>query len=88
MSARLKLADGSSWPAPDYGDEDHDSLGWRLRYQADTLTRVEQLTIAEIVSSYNYLFEPSMTAKSMGQKVAMLRRAFRERTTADAEEES
>lgn len=75
MTNRLKLADGSSWAAPDFGD---DSVEWKLRYAPNSLTRAEQLRAAAIISSYDYLFEPSMTTKAMEKKVAMLRRAYRE----------
>ena len=85
MSARLKLADGSSWPAPDIGRDDHDSLGWRLTYAPDSLTRSDHLQIASYLSTYNYLFEPSMTVKAMGNKVAMLRRAYREQERGNRE---
>ena len=80
----LRLADGSTWPPPDISNGDAESLGWRLRYQPDTITRTEKLAMAEYISAYNYLFEPTMTARAMGEKVAMLRRVFRERTSHDA----
>ena len=75
MSNRLRLADGTSWSAPDFGDE---SVGWKLRYAPHTLTEADRMRAAAIISDYGYLFEPSMTAASMGKKVAMLRRAYRE----------
>jgi hypothetical protein len=83
MSERLILADESSWPSPDEGGE---SVEWKLRFAPQSLTRADHMCAATIISAYGYLFEPSMTTKAMSQKVAMLRRAYREAGVPDDHE--
>lgn len=51
-----QLPDGSVWPRTgDSADPDECGLEWRLRYAPESITRVDQLHLASIVSAYREL---------------------------------
>ena len=52
---RLKLPDGSSWPRPALESDEVSGIGWRCRYQPDSITRSDLLTLAGIADAYGHL---------------------------------
>ena len=69
----------TTWPLPDAGDADRNSVEWMLRYgQPDRSTL---LAAAEIVAAYGALVADATTTEQT-KVLAALRRVYRRRNTA------
>lgn len=73
----------TTWPMPDAGESDHDSIEWTLRY--GNPTRSQMLEAAEIVAAYGALVACGTAARQTRRLVA-LRRVWRRRNRGVIEE--
>lgn len=59
-------------------DPDDHSLAWRLRYDPESLTKSDMLTIASVLEQVDYLVFDAPTTRDATRKIAQVRRAVRE----------
>lgn len=55
MTSRIKLRSGGQVVRPSLESDDEYGIAHRLRYSPDSISRGDQLTLAEIVDTYGYL---------------------------------
>jgi len=55
MTERIAVPGGGVWVRPALESDDEYGLGWKLRYAPDSISRADQITLAQIVDAYGYL---------------------------------
>ncbi|WP_442575887.1 hypothetical protein ACSBPH_01675 [Microbacterium sp. F51-2R] len=80
MTERIAVPDGGIWVRPSLERDDEVGLGWKLRHAPDSLSRADQITLAEIVDAYGYLLVQSTTEQRNRVCAAIRRHIHREQT--------
>lgn len=55
MEQYVVLSDGSRFPRPALESDEQNGLAWKMRYREGSLSRSDQLSIANIIDAYGYL---------------------------------
>lgn len=81
MTERIAIPDGGVWVRPTLESDDRDALSWKLRYAPDSISRADQLTLAQIVDAYGYLLLET-TSEQRDRICRDIRAAIEKETTA------
>ena len=60
---RIKLSDGTTWPRPELENDEIAGVGWKLRYNPQSMTRADHLYAASIISAYGYMMAETTRAR-------------------------
>lgn len=63
MTERIAIPGGGVFVRPALESDDEHGLGWKLRYTPNSISRADQLTLAEIVDAYGYLLVQTTQAQ-------------------------
>lgn len=77
MSIKSIKVEDTLWPV-DVATEDEDSAEWILRYGITERREDQRLSVASILSAYEYLIDPNRTLKDATESLRRARKASRE----------